>query len=105
MSKTTKKSAIKPSMYDAILAPVITEKSQMGAEFNKFTFNVSSWATKSQIKEAVNAIFGAEVVKVNVVNTKGKVKKFKGTLGKRKDTRKAIITLAEGQSIDVVATV
>ncbi|MCE3232131.1 MAG: ribosomal protein [Rickettsiaceae bacterium] len=105
MVKPTKKTAITPSMYDAIVSPVITEKSQSGAEQNKITFKVAVWANKQQIKEAVTALFGVKVEKVNVISVHGKSKRFRGTLGTRKDEKKAIVSLAEGQSIDIAATI
>jgi large subunit ribosomal protein L23 len=104
MAKASKKANITPVMYDAIVSPVITEKSQSGVEQNKFTFKVAVWATKQQIKSAVVALFGVEVLKVNIINTKGKVKRFRGTLGKRKDEKKAVVSLAQGQTIDIAAT-
>jgi len=103
MAKKETKASVTPAMYDAVVSPVITEKSQMGAELNKFTFNVADWATKPQIKAAIESIFSTKVEKVNVINTKGKTKRFRGTLGKRKDIKKAVITLAEGQAIDVTS--
>ena len=105
MAKTTVKSNITPAMYDSILSPVVTEKSHMAAEFNKVTFKVATWATKTQVKDAIEKLFGTKVVKVNILNVKGKVKRFRGQIGKRKDEKKAIVTLAEGQSIDVAGTI
>jgi large subunit ribosomal protein L23 len=107
MPKANKKEKtnITPVMYDAIVSPVITEKSQGAVELNKVTFKVATWATKQQIKEAVTAVFGVKVLKVNVINVKGKVKRFRGVVGKRKDEKKAVVSLAEGQTIDIAATV
>ena len=105
MAKAEKKVTATAGMYDAIVSPVITEKSQAGVEFNKMTFKVSPWATKSQVKEAVEALFETKVEKVNIINVKGKVKRFRGTFGKRKDVKKAVVTLVEGQSIDVASKV
>jgi large subunit ribosomal protein L23 len=105
MAKATKKANITPAMYDTILSPVITEKSQAGAENNKVTFKVAVWATKQQVKEAVSALFSVKVEKVNIINTQGKTKIFRGTRGKRKDEKKAIVSLAEGQTIDIAATI
>lgn len=105
MAKADKKVNIFAGMYDVIVSPVITEKSQLGVEFNKVTFNVAPWATKPQIKVAIETLFETKVEKVNVINNKGKVKRFRGVIGKRKDVKKAVITLAEGQTIDVAATV
>ncbi len=100
MAKAEKK-AVDPSMYDVVVSPVVTEKSQMGVEYNKVTFNVAVDATKAAIKRSVEALFEVKVTKVNVINVKGKTKVFRGTRGKRKDTRKAIVTLAEGNNIDI----
>ena len=92
---------IRESMYDIIRAPVVTEKSTQGSEFNQVTFRVSPNATKPQIKRAVEGLFGVKVTKVNTLNMNGKVKMFKGRPGKRADYKKAIVTLAEGNSIDI----
>lgn len=89
------------SLYDVIISPVITEKATMASEFNQFVFRVAMWATKSQIKTAIEDLFKVEVKNVNTLIHKGKLKSFRGQLGRRKDTKKAVITLAEGQSIDV----
>lgn len=104
MSTTKKtKTEVKGFMYDVITSPVITEKSQIGAELNKYVFNVSPDANRRDVKASIEALFGVKVVKVNILMRKGKVKRFRGTLGKRKDVKKAIVTLKEGDSIDVVA--
>jgi large subunit ribosomal protein L23 len=87
--------------YDAILSPVITEKATMLSEQNKVAFRVAKEATKAQIAEAIENLFKVSVVKVNTLNVKGKTKRFRGREGKRSDVKKAIITLAEGQSIDI----
>ena len=87
--------------YDTILAPVITEKATMLSEHNKVIFRVAQDATKVQIAEAIEALFKVNVVKVNTLNVKGKTKRFRGRLGRRSDVKKAIVTLAEGQSIDI----
>ncbi len=92
---------IRESMYDIIRAPVVTEKSTQGSEYNQVTFRVSPNATKPQIKRAVEELFSVKVTKVNTLNMKGKVKMFKGRRGKRADYKKAIVTLAEGNSIDI----
>jgi large subunit ribosomal protein L23 len=88
-------------MYDLILGPVITEKSTQATEHNQVTFKVRSEATKPQVKAAVEALFGVKVKAVNTLNQKGKVKRFRGRLGKRNDVKKAIVTLEEGHSIDI----
>jgi large subunit ribosomal protein L23 len=87
--------------YDTIIAPVVTEKSTLLSEYNKVVFRVPLTATKDQVKAAVEALFKVNVTAVNTVVTKGKVKRFKGIPGKRSDTKKAIVTLAKGQSIDI----
>ena len=90
-----------PRHYDIILSPVITEKATLASEHNKVVFRVRKDATKPQIKEAVERLFDVKVVSVNTLVTKGKVKMFRGTRGQRSDVKKAIVTLVEGESIDV----
>ena len=87
--------------YDVILAPVITEKATLLSEQNKVVFRVAMDSTKDEISAAVEELFKVEVIKVNTLITKGKTKRFRGRLGVRSDVKKAIVTLAEGQSIDV----
>jgi len=87
--------------YDTIIAPVVTEKSTLLSEYNKVVFRVPLNATKVQVKAAVEALFKVNVTKVNTAVTKGKTKRFKGIPGRRSDTKKAIVTLAKGQSIDI----
>ncbi|KQT60222.1 MULTISPECIES: 50S ribosomal protein L23 [unclassified Aureimonas] len=87
--------------YDVITSPVITEKSTLLSENNQVVFNVPNKATKPQIKAAVESLFGVKVTAVNTLNRKGKVKRFRGRIGRQSDQKKAIVTLAEGQSIDV----
>lgn len=105
MSKIAKKRDVAPEHYDVIQAPLVTEKSQASTEQNKVTFRVSPCATKTKVKQAVEAIFGVSVLKVNVVVLKGKTKLFRGKEGKRGDVKKAIVTLAEGQAIDIASAV
>lgn len=88
-------------IYDILLNPVVTEKSTMGSEFNQVTFRVSLDATKPEIKEAVETLFSVKVKTVNTNRTSGKVKRFKGRIGKRSDYKKAMVTLADGETIDV----
>lgn len=90
-----------PVHYDTIVAPVITEKSTFLSEENKVVFQVAMTSTKPQIKEAVEKLFGVNVTAVNTVVVKGKTKRFRGIKGRRNDVKKAIITLKDGQSIDV----
>lgn len=87
--------------YDVVRRPVITEKATMASEDGKVIFEVAIDATKKEIAEAVQELFKVEVTKVNTIVTKGKAKRFRGIPGKRKDVKKAIVTLADGQSIDV----
>lgn len=89
------------SHYDVIRRPVITEKSTAASEFNKVVFVVSPTATKTQIKEAVETLFKVKVTKVNTLVRKGKNKRFRGVAGRTVDTKRAIVTLQEGQMIDV----
>ena len=87
--------------YDIIRSPVITEKATMVSENNQVVFNVASTATKPEIKNAVEALFSVKVKAVNTLNRKGKVKRFRGIIGKQSDVKKAIVTLQEGSTIDV----
>ena len=87
--------------YDVIRKPIITEKSTMASENGAVVFEVDIEANKPQIKEAVESLFGVKVKAVNTTITKGKVKRFRGQLGKRKDVKKAYVTLEEGNTIDV----
>ncbi len=87
--------------YDVIVSPSITEKSTLVSEHNQVIFNVRRNATKPQIHAAVEALFNVKVKAVNTLNRKGKIKRFKGVLGKRSDIKKAIVTLEDGQSIDI----
>jgi large subunit ribosomal protein L23 len=91
----------KLAMYDVILAPVVTEKSTRVSEHNQIVFKVRKDATKPEIKKAVEGLFGVKVTAVNTLVQKGKMKRFRGRVGFRSDVKKAIVTLAEGQSIDV----
>jgi large subunit ribosomal protein L23 len=87
--------------YDVILSPHITEKATLLSEQNAVVFKVAKTATKPQIKQAIEALYDTKVVGVNVIVSKGKTKRWKGQPYKRSDMKKAIVTLAEGQSIDV----
>ena len=92
---------VKEHHYDVIRRPLITEKSTLVAEDNKIVFEVAIDANKPQIKEAVEGLFGVKVKAVNTTITKGKVKRFRGQPGRRKDVKKAYVTLEEGNTIDV----
>jgi len=87
--------------YDVIVSPVITEKSTMASESDQVVFNVAKNATKPEIKKAVEALFGVKVKAVNTLVRKGKVKRFRGIKGKQNDVKKAVVTLVDGESIDV----
>ena len=91
----------KAEHYDVIRKPVITEKATMASENGAIVFEVAIDSNKPQIKEAVEALFNVKVKAVNTTITKGKVKRFRGQLGKRKDVKKAYVTLEEGNTIDV----
>ena len=93
----------KAEHYDVVLSPHITEKSTMLSEHNAVVFKVASGASKPDIKEAVEALFNVKVTGVNTVVTKGKSKRWKGKPYQRSDFKKAIVTLAEGQTIDVTS--
>lgn len=92
-------------MYDIVHSPVITEKSTMISENSQVAFRVPLDATKAEIRLAVEGIYGVKVVAVNTLRQVGKTKRFRGRLGRRSDLKKAYVTLAEGQSIDVTAGV
>jgi len=87
--------------YDVIRSPVITEKSTAASEQDKIVFNVARTATKSDIKAAVEALFKVKVKSVNTLVRKGKTRRFRGIVGRQSDFKRAIVTLQEGQSIDV----
>lgn len=87
--------------YDVIVSPVVTEKSTMASEQNQVVFKVARKATKPEIKAAVEALFGVKVTGVNTLVRKGKVKRFRGTIGQQSDVKKAVVTLADGHSIDI----
>ena len=95
------KDAIDTRHYDVILAPHITEKSTLLSEHNAVVFKVAGKATKPEIKAAIEAIYGKTVVGVNTLTQKGKTKRWKGKPYRRSDVKKAIVTLAPGQSIDI----
>ncbi len=90
-----------PRHYDTILSPLITEKATLLSEQNKVVFRVALDANKDAIAEAVESLFKVQVVKVNTLIQKGKTKRFRGRPGRRIDIKKAIVTLKEGQSIDI----
>ena len=102
-AKTADKStAVDPAMYDLIRAPLITEKGTLVSEHNQVVFRVPLSATKTEIKTAIEKLFNVScVLAVNTLIAKGKLKRFRGRPGRRSDIKKAFVTLAQGQSIDV----
>ncbi len=103
MAKAKKQAAAKVDInhYDVIVAPHITEKSTLLSEHNAVVFKVAGSASKPQIKAAVEALFNVSVTNVNTMNVKGKTKRWKGRPYTRSDVKKAVVTLADGQSIDI----
>jgi large subunit ribosomal protein L23 len=101
MAKKPANAAVDNRHYDVVLAPHITEKSTLLSEHNAVVFKVAGDATKPEIKAAVEALFSVKVTGVNTIVTKGKTKRWKGQPYKRSDAKKAIVTLAEGQQIDI----
>ncbi|MEM1346593.1 MAG: 50S ribosomal protein L23 [Pseudomonadota bacterium] len=91
----------KAELYEVIRKPIITEKATMASEANAVVFEVSVDATKPLIKEAVETLFGVKVKAVNTLRTDGKVKRFRGRLGQRREVKKAYVTLEDGHAIDV----
>lgn len=87
--------------YEVIRRPLITEKSTLISEHNQVAFLVAPEATKTEVKAAVETLFKVKVKAVNTLRVKGKIKRFRGQLGQRAETKKAIVTLVEGHSIDV----
>jgi large subunit ribosomal protein L23 len=100
-----KKEAVDTRHYDVIVAPHITEKSTLLGEHNAFVFKVAGGATKPEIKAAVEALFDVKVTGVNTLVQKGKSKRWRGRPYKRSDVKKAVVTLAEGDAIDVTTGV
>ncbi len=98
-------STVNVNYYDIIRRPIITEKATAGTGFSKFFFEVSSCANKLSVKKAVEAIFNVKVLQVNISNTQGKRKMFKGREGFRKSHKRAIVTLEQGQTIDFTSGV
>jgi large subunit ribosomal protein L23 len=91
----------KSDIRDVILAPVVSEKSYSLIDQNAYTFLVHSDANKTEIRQAVEQIWGVRVVSVNTVNRKGKSKRFRYTVGKRRDTKRAIVKLAPDDKIEI----
>lgn len=97
------KSLDKEQMYQIVRSPIITEKSTIISENNQVSFRVPISATKPEIREAIEGLFDVKVTSVNTLRQKGKVKRFRGKLGKRANSKKAVVTLAEGDAIDITA--
>jgi large subunit ribosomal protein L23 len=91
----------KPEQYDLIRKPIITEKATLASEGGAVVFEVAMDATKPEIKQAIEGLFNVKVKAVNTTITKGKVKRFRGRPGTRRDVKKAYVTLVEGNTIDV----
>jgi large subunit ribosomal protein L23 len=89
--------------YDVVVKPIITEKSTLIGEYNQLVFEVAKTASKPEIKAAIEALFNVKVTAVNTLVQKGKTKRWRGKPYRRSDLKKAIVTLAEGQSIDVTS--
>ena len=92
------------SVRDVILRPIVSEKSYSGLENNSYTFLVDPRSNKTEIKEAVQAIWNVRVTSVRTLNSRGKVKRRRWTLGKRADQKRAIVTLAEGDRVEIFET-
>jgi len=103
MAKKPQSQAVDMRHYDVILAPHITEKSTLLSEQNAVVFKVAQSASKPEIKAAVEALFNVQVTGVNTIVSKGKTKRWKGQAYQRSDAKKAIVTLAEGQTIDITS--
>jgi large subunit ribosomal protein L23 len=101
MATKAKKIEVSEWMYDIVRHPLVTEKSTMGSQHGQVTFRVPLTATKPQIRQAVETLFSVKVEGVNTLIHKGKTKRFKGVKAMRSDTKKAIVTLKDGQTIDV----
>jgi len=92
-------------MYEAIQSPHVTEKATLGSDNGQVTFKVAKWATKPQIKEAVETLFSVKVKSVNTLIQKGKSKRFRGIPVRKPDQKKAVITLEDGQMIDTAVSI
>ena len=103
--KQDSKKKIKIKSYDLIFRPIVTEKATTLSSFSQFILSVPINSNKNDIKNAVESLFGVNVKKVNLIISKGKTKRFKGIMGKRKDVKKAIISLEKGQKIDITTGV
>ena len=104
-AKAAKAPEVTARSFEIVRRPVITEKATLGSQHNQVTFRVAIDATKPEIKKAIESLFKVKVTAVNTVRVMGKLKRFRNRLGKREDYKKAIVTLAEGHSIDVTTGV
>ena len=95
----------KEQSYEIIRSPLITEKSTVISEYNQVIFRVPLSASKPEIRAAVESLFDVKVTSVNTLRQQGKLKRFRGRLGRRSESKKAIITLADGDSIDITTGV
>ncbi|NBX74165.1 MAG: 50S ribosomal protein L23 [Alphaproteobacteria bacterium] len=100
-AKTQATPAQQAAAYNTIVKPHITEKSTSVSQYNQYVFRVARGANKTEVKNAIECLFNVEVDSVNTMNVKGKTKRFRGRLGQRQDYKKAIVTLKEGQTIDM----
>lgn len=91
--------------YDVVVKPVITEKSTLVSEYNQVVFQVAKDSTKPQIKAAIEALYGVKVLAVNTMVAKGKTKRWKGQEYRRSDVKKAVVTVADGDRIDVTTSI
>ncbi len=105
MTPAMKPKLTRERMYDLILNPVVTEKATRITEHNQVTFRVPLDASKPEIRAAVEGLFNVKVTAVNTVRMKGKAKMFRGRPGQRSDWKKAMVTLADGQKIDITTGV
>jgi large subunit ribosomal protein L23 len=105
MSTAKKPAPAKEELYGVIVSPIITEKATAITGHGQYAFKVRRDAAKPLIKAAVETLFNVKVTAVNTINVRGKAKRFKGRLGYRQDSKKAIVTLAQGQTIDVTTGV
>jgi large subunit ribosomal protein L23 len=101
MAKAAQPQAIDLKHFDVVVKPIITEKSTLVGEYNQLVFEVAKTASKPEIKAAIEALFNVKVTAVNTLVQKGKSKRWRGKPYRRSDIKKAIVTLADGQSIDV----
>jgi len=105
LSKKLSEKITDAKVYDVVRTPVVTEKSTIANELGKYVFQVAINATKDEVKSSIEQIFGVNVTKVNTIKYDGKVKRFRGKIGQRPAFKKAIVTLKEGQAIDLTSGV